>query len=86
MMKVVVFSCDKYSWLVPTFLHFYEKNWPDNPYQTELVTEAIEAEGITTFCTGNLQWADRAIKYLESINEEIFLLLLEMMGILMKKL
>jgi len=74
-MKVVVFSCDLYSWLVPIFLHFYEKNWPDNPYQTECVTETKEIKGMTTFCAGKLQWTDRMIKYLNSRNDETFLLL-----------
>lgn len=76
-MKVIVITCDKYSWLIPTFLHFYEKNWPDNPYQIEFVTETKEVEGMTTFCAGKLQWADRIIKYLKTYNEETFLLLVE---------
>jgi len=76
-MKAVVFSCDKYLWLIPTFLHFYERNWPDNPYQTEFVTETKKLDGITTFCAGKLPWADRMIEYLNSYNEEIFLLLAE---------
>lgn len=76
-MKIVVFTCDNYSWLIPTFLHFYKKNWPDNPYQTEFVTETTEIGNIPTFFTGKIPWADRAIKYLESLKEEKFLLLLE---------
>lgn len=76
-MKVVVFSFDKYSWLIPTFLHFYKKNWPDNPYQTILVTETIKAEGINTFCAGKIAWADRAIEYLNSLKDERFILFLE---------
>lgn len=76
-MKVVIFSCDTYSWLVPIFLHFYRKNWSDNPYQTVIVTETIKAEGVDTFCAGKIPWSDRAIKYLESINEKRFLLFLE---------
>ena len=76
-MRVVVFTCDRYSWLVPTFLHFYKKKWPDNPYQTDFVTETKKIDGVTTFCTGKIPWADGAIKYLESCNEESFLLFLE---------
>jgi len=76
-MKVVVFTCDKYSWLIPTFLHFYKKMWPDNPYQTDFVTETKEIGGVSTFYTGGIPWPDGAIKYFESIDEEIFLLLLE---------
>ena len=76
-MRVVVFTCDNYSWLIPTFLHFYRKNWPDNPYQTDFVTETEEIGDVPTFYTGKIPWADGAIKYLESLKEETFLLLLE---------
>lgn len=76
-MKIVVFTCDAYSWLVPTFLHFYEKMWPDNPYQTDFVTETKKIEGQNTFLTGKIPWPDGAIKYFESCEEKTFLLLLE---------
>lgn len=76
-MKVVVFTCDKYSWLIPTFLHFYKKMWPDNPYQTDFVTETKEIGGVSPFYTGKIPWADGAIKYLESCEEQTFLLFLE---------
>jgi len=76
-MRVVVFTCDNYSWLIPTFLHFYRKNWPDNPYQTDFVTETKEIGDVSTFYTGKIPWADGAIKYLESQKEKTFLLLLE---------
>lgn len=76
-MRIVIFSCDAYSWLVPIFLHFYKKNWPDSPYQADVVTETIKAEGINTFRAGKIPWCDRAIKYLESINEKRFILFLE---------
>jgi len=76
-MRVVVFTCDGYSWLIPTFLHFYRKNWSDNPYQTDFVTETREIGDVSTFYTGGVPWTDGVIKYLESQEEEIFLLLLE---------
>jgi len=75
-MKVVVFTCDKNSWLIPTFLHFYKKMWLDNPYQTDFVTETKEIGDVPTFYAGEIPWPDGAIKYFESIDEEIFLLLL----------
>lgn len=75
MMKVVVFSCDTYSWLIPIFSHFYEKNWPNNPYQTVVVTETEKTKEMITFCAGKLEWADRMIKYLNSCTDETFLLL-----------
>jgi len=76
-MRIVVFTCDAYSWLVQFFLHFYEKMWPDNPYQTDFVTETKKIEEQNTFLTGKIPWADGAIKYLESCEEKTFLLLLE---------
>lgn len=75
-MKVVVFTCDAYLCLIQYFLHFYEKNWLDNPYQTEFVTETKKIEGVTAFYPGKIPWSDRTIKYLESYNEETFLMLL----------
>ncbi len=76
-MKIVIFSCDKYLWLVPTFLHFYKKMWPDNPYETIVVTETKKLRGVNTFCAGKIPWSDRAAKYLNSIDDEKFLLFLE---------
>jgi len=75
-MRVVVFSHDAYSWLVPIFLHFYKKKWPDNPYQTDFVTETREIGDVSTFYTGKIPWVDGAIKYLESHEEQTFLLIL----------
>ena len=76
-MRVVVFTCDAYSWLIPTFLHFYKKMWPDNLYQTDFVTETKDIGQASTFFTGKIPWPDGAIKYFESTDEEVFLLLLE---------
>jgi len=76
-MRIVVFTCDKYSWLIPTFLHFYKKMWPDNPYQTDFVTETKEIGQPSTFFTGKIPWPDGAINYFKSCDEEVFLLLLE---------
>ena len=76
-MKVVISSYDGYSWLMPIFLHFYKKNWPDNPYQTDFVTETMKIEGENTFCAGRIPWADKMIKYLESLEDDVFLLFLE---------
>ena len=76
-MRIVIFTCDKYSWLIPTFLHFYKKMWPDNPYQTDFVTETKEIGQPSTFFTGKIPWPDGAINYFKSCDEEVFLLLLE---------
>ncbi len=76
-MKIVVSTCDSYSWLAPTFLHFYKKNWPDNPYQTIYLTETKKIDGANTFCAGKINWSDRMAKYLESYNEEKFILIFD---------
>ena len=76
-MRVIVSTCDSYVWVTPAFLHFYRKNWPDNPYTTEFVTETIEVPEAPTFCAGKLPWADRMITYLDSYNEDRFIFLVE---------
>jgi len=76
-MKVVVFACDKYAWLIPTFLHFYQKNWPDNPYETEFVTETKKLDYPNVFYAGKMEWADRAIKYLKQSTEDKFLFFID---------
>ena len=76
-MRIVVSSFDGYLWLIPIFVHFYKKMWPDNPYQTDFVSETMKVEGVNTFRAGKLPWADKMIKYLESIEDETFLLFLE---------
>ncbi len=75
-MKVVVFSYDGYSHVLPFFLHFYRKNWADNPYPTEIVTEVDDVPGMTVYKTGKLPWATRMLKYLSDLKEEKFLLLI----------
>ena len=34
----VVLTCDKYSDLWPMYIHFFEKNWQDCPYDRYFVT------------------------------------------------
>lgn len=75
-MKVIVSTYDAYAWMVPVFLHFYRKNWPDNPYQTEIVTETGHIDG-TVFYAGKMSWASRLIKYLKQSEEDKFLLIAE---------
>jgi len=63
-MKVVVTTWNEYKWLMPTFLHFYDKNWPDNPY-------------FTSFTPGTDPWLDGVIDHLESIEDDQVLLLMD---------
>lgn len=74
-MKVVILTCDKYAWLVPIFLHFYKKYWPDNPYQTEIITEKNHVNGRFVFYTGGVSWSSGIINYLKQSDEDKFLLI-----------
>lgn len=75
-MKVVILACDKYTWLVPVFMHFYEKYWPDNPYRTEIVTEKDHLDG-NVFYAKDASWSNRLIGYLRRSMEDKFLLVME---------
>ena len=75
-MKIVVLTCNKYRWLVPVFLYFYKKHWPDNPYKTEIVTESEHIDG-TVFYSRDPSWATSVIKYIKQSEEDKFLLILE---------
>jgi len=63
-MRVVVTTWNKYRWLMPTFLHFYDRNWPNNPY-------------LTSFTSGAAPWLDGVIDHLESIEDDQVLLLMD---------
>lgn len=75
-MKVTILACNKYTWLVPIALHFYRKYWPDNPYQTEIVTETGHVEG-TVYYINDASWASRLLNYLKQSEESKFLLIME---------
>jgi|GEM_PF-2261944 len=75
-MKIVVLTCDKYNWLVPVFMHFYKKYWPDNPYQTEIVTETGPMDG-TVHYINDKSWSNRLINYLKQSKKDKFLLIME---------
>lgn len=73
-MKVVILTCDSYAWLIPIFLHFYKKYWPDNPYQTEIITEKAHIDG-TVFYSKGVSWSSGIINYLEQSEEDKFILI-----------
>jgi len=75
-MKLIVLTCDKYKWIVPIFNYFMRKYWPDNPYETEVVTDLGFMNG-KVFYAGNFSWASRLINYLRHSKEEKFLITLE---------
>lgn len=75
-MRVVILTCDKYTWMVPIALHFYRKYWPDNPHQTEIVTETDHIDGIVYYIN-DISWSSRLINYLNQSKEGKFLLIME---------
>ncbi len=68
-MKVVITTCDEYNWLIPVFLHFYRKNWAENPYLTEIITETEHIDG-TVFYAGKISWVNRLLNYLKQFEDE----------------
>lgn len=75
-MKVIISTHDEYSWIIPIFLHFYRRYWPDNPYKTEIITEKEHVDG-TVFYTGGVRWSSGIINYLKQSKEDKFLMMLE---------
>jgi len=75
-MKVVILTCDKYAWIVPICLYFYRKYWPDNPYETDIITEHDYIKG-QVFYTGGKPWAGGILAYLEASKENKFMFILE---------
>jgi hypothetical protein len=73
-MKVVILTCDNYAWLIPVFLHFYNKYWPDNPYQTEIITEIDHINGFV-FYTKGASWSSGLLNYLKQSDDDKFLLI-----------
>ena len=75
-MKVVILTCDNYDWIVPIFLHFYKKYWPEKPYETEIITESNHLDGYV-FYTKGVSWSSGILNYLEQSSDNKFLLLME---------
>lgn len=75
-MKVVVSTCDEYAWIIPVFLHFLRKSWPDNPYEIEIITEKKPIAGKVFYAKG-ASWSARIINYLKQCGEDKILLIVE---------
>lgn len=75
-MKVIILTCDKYAWIVPFCLYFYRKNWPDNPYKTEIITESNYIGG-KVFYTTYAPWSSGILRYLAESEEDKFMLIQE---------
>lgn len=77
---IVVASFDGYKDLWPVFVAAKEKNWPDCPYITYLISnyDTVKSNGIVSITTGKeTTWCDRMEKALNMIPEENIILLLE---------
>lgn len=75
-MKVVITTCDEYRWIIPVFMYFYRKYWPDNPYETEIITERKRIKG-SVFYTDGVSYSSGLINYLEQYKEDKILLMME---------
>jgi len=73
-MRIVVLTCDKYKWLVPVFLHFFNKNWPDNSCEIDIVADAENLEYKNVFYTNGVSWSTGIINYLKQSKDDKFLL------------
>ena len=75
-MIVLVITCDKYAHVVPTFWHFYRKNWPENPFQTLIVTttQPIDVPAPVLCLGADKQFASNMIDLLtEHIQDPVFM-------------
>lgn len=75
-MKVVVSTCDEYRWIIPVFMYFYKKYWPDNPYETIIITESRRVQG-RAFYTQGVPWSRGIKDFLKESGEVKILLILE---------
>ena len=77
-MRIAVLTCDKYDWLLPSFWHFFEKNFPDNPYPVDFVTETKEIlYGDNVFYGGKVPWSTMVTNYLNQVDDDKVLIILD---------
>ena len=82
-MRIFIFTCDAYAYVVPIWYHFWKKNWPTCPYDLVIVTGTKEVElpkdkKVSVVYQGeDLGYASNVIKYLSSIPDEYILLMQE---------
>jgi hypothetical protein len=68
---VIIMSCDKYSDLWQPFFHFFNKYWPDCPFNIYLSTNSknFNQPKLTVLKSGtNSNWSDEALVNLKKIN------------------
>jgi len=75
MMRIAVLTCDKYNFLAPYFWHFFKKNFPQNTYQVDFVTETEKIYfGDNVFYGGKSLWSDLLNNYLNTVDDDKILL------------
>ena len=77
-MRIAVFTCDKYSHLIPTFHFCFKHFWPDCPFPVEVVGETTVPKGYFDLAlTGQvMQWSSVALSYFAQ-EDDLVLMMLE---------
>lgn len=67
-MKVVCFTCDQYSYIIPSFVNIWHKIWPDCPWELEVVTDQvrINIQEKVIYAHAGRHFSDRLIKYMDN--------------------
>jgi len=77
-MRIAVLTCDKYNFLIPYFWHFFKKNFPDNPYPVDFVTETERIYfGDNVFYGGKNLWSTLLQNYLKTVTDDKILILFD---------
>ena len=78
-MKVVVFGSDRYLMaLMPTFLHFYNAFWADNPWSLEVVSQTVKFSGLKTVMTGpDRTFSEQVLRWATGAGDDPFLMMLD---------
>lgn len=75
-MKIAVITCDRYAWLCPLFLKYWQRAWPDCPYRLEVVGGTLPTPGADNVLLGEDRgWATNMLSYLGESDEPILLML-----------
>ena len=79
-LSIYVSSCDKYSWLWPSFFYFFNKFWADCPYRIYLGSETLKFDdkNVTTLDAGrDIPWGQLTRANLEMIDTKYVLVMLD---------
>ncbi len=75
-MKVVVSTCDGYRWIIPVFMYFWRKYYPNCPYEIIIITETKRVQEKAYYTKGG-SWSRGIKNFLKESNESRILLILE---------